>query len=211
MELKNLKLGRLYVFEGVDGVGKSSLAKLFFETMHKTSQDCCLLSFPGRTPSTLGNLVYKLHHDPNQVDVEKISPSGLQAAHVAAHIDAIESVIIPKLKAGTTIILDRFWWSMNVYGNIEGVNKKIIEKLIELELVAWQMIVPTVAFLIQRNFPLRNEPLEKWHLLCAEYKLLSHKESKLYPVFTIDNNGNLEDALTKILHSVRAINELENK
>ena len=55
--------GRLIVFEGPDGVGKSTLAEQLTVHLREAGVPCEHLAFPGRQPGSLGHLVYDLHHD----------------------------------------------------------------------------------------------------------------------------------------------------
>lgn len=210
MNAKRSGLGSLFIFEGPDGVGKSELAKQFYEYLKK-SQPCDLLAFPGRKPGTLGKLVYALHHGSTRVGVKEVSASALQAAHVAAHIDAIEKKIIPALAAGVTVILDRYWWSTKVYGSVGGANESVIEKLIEAELAAWKGIRPTTAFLIRRTAPLRAEPLSDWRQWRDSYDELSRVEALSYPVCVVDNDTKLKVALDQILRAIRPVRRERSK
>src|SRR5687767_2590659 len=96
--------GRLFVFEGVDAAGKSSLAKEFAAKIQGHGGRVQQLSFPGRTAKTLGELVYRLHHDPQTFGIEHLSAASLQALHIAAHLDAIESTIVPLLARGVQVV-----------------------------------------------------------------------------------------------------------
>jgi thymidylate kinase len=97
-------LGKLLIFEGPNSVGKTSLSKRLAEHYTEQGNDCLLLSFPGHIDGTIGSLIYRLHHCPSDVGITSISPSALQIMHVAAHVDAIESQIIPALEKGKTVI-----------------------------------------------------------------------------------------------------------
>ncbi len=201
------RCGSLFVLEGADGVGKSALAKLLFKNWKRKSRECELLTFPGRESGSLGRLVYELHHGPHKLGVSAVSSSALQAAHIAAHIDAIETRILPALKSGKTVILDRYWWSTRVYGLANGANEPVIAKLIEAELASWQGIRPSAVFLIQRKKPLREEPLREWKGWSCSYRNLAEKEGVSYPVFTIDNDGQIEDALERVLCLMRSVEQ----
>src|SRR5438552_4965460 len=102
--------GELYAFEGPDGVGKSTLAKLLSEHLNRESIPHELLSFPGNEPHTVSELIYRLYHAPQSFGIDSITPLSLQVMVTAAHIEVIESRIKPTLQSGKTVILDRFWW-----------------------------------------------------------------------------------------------------
>jgi len=146
--------------------------------------------------------VYGLHHTPGQAGVHTVSATALQAMHIAAHIDAIEARILPALKDGKTILLDRYWWSTRVYGLVGGANKAVIEALIKAELLSWNGVNPTAVFLIRRKQPLRDEPMRDWRRWCSAYKKLSVTEAQSYCVRTIDNDHAIEDALKQIMCAV---------
>src|SRR5262249_9744544 len=123
--------------------------------------------------------------------------------HIAAHLDAIANRILPALRAGRWVILDRFWWSTWVYGVGSGASKKTLEAMIEVERAAWEGVVPTVTFLIRRSAPLRgDEPITRWRELAAEYQDLAIAEQAHCPVQVVDNEGSVAQALTQIFHTL---------
>ena len=97
--------GRLFVLEGPDGVGKSTFVRALGEHLRSNGHDLLELSFPGKVPGSLGELVYRVHHDEGPLRVANISLLAKQALHVAAHIDAIDRQIVPALKRGQTVLL----------------------------------------------------------------------------------------------------------
>ena len=80
---EKLDLGRLIVFEGPDGVGKSTLAAKLTDRLRKTGVPCKYMAFPGRQPGSLGRLVYDLHHDAHGFGLNEFSPTSLQLLHIA--------------------------------------------------------------------------------------------------------------------------------
>jgi thymidylate kinase len=192
------QIGQLYVFEGPDGVGKSELSSRFAAMLNKKGTPAQLFSFPGKSKGTVGKLIYDLHHSAKSFGVAKISASSMQLLHIAAHIDAIEGEILPALAAGTTVVLDRFWWSTKVYGLAGGSDERLMEKMIEVELAAWGPVWPSAVFLIQRKTPLRSEPVEQWRVWCQLYERLAAAEQHRTRVLTIHNNDLVEAAVLRL-------------
>jgi thymidylate kinase len=201
------EVGKLLVFEGPDGVGKSTLAQGLTTHMEAHGVPCKYLAFPGREPGTLGHHVYMLHHDLPRFGIESIAPVSLQLLHIAAHIDAIERAILPALRCGQHVILDRFWWSTWVYGMVAGVPRQSLEDMIRLEITHWDQTIPSAVFLIERSASLRPaEDIDRWRQLVAAYKELEGREQHLYPVCTVHNDYAVSEALDQILATVAALN-----
>jgi thymidylate kinase len=191
----------LYIFEGPDGVGKTTLSKWFAEVLQENlKQSVAWSSFPGKEDGSVGNLVYQLHHDSKKLGVETIHPRSLQLFHIAAHIDAIESRFKKSLQCGTHLVLDRFWWSTWVYGRFAGEPAAILDEMIALEKKAWGKINPKKIFLISRSgAETKTEAHDKLSML---YRQLAKKQSELTPVEYIINSGGLDKAKRQILSSI---------
>ena len=190
---------RLIVFEGVDAAGKSTVCARYLEALVDRGVAARLLSFPGKESGTLGSLVYQLHHSPQSKGVHRLTSASLQALHIAAHLDAIETVIVPCLEAGETILLDRYWWSTWVYGVVGGADPKVLGALIEAERLAWGQWQPEMVFHVTRANPLRDEPMEAWNKLRCEYDALAEREAANYSVCALSNDGAIEETVSKAL------------
>ena len=187
----------LYVFEGPDGVGKSTLSKWFVTFLRKRSQHSVVwASFPGKDKGSVGNLVYRLHHNPAELGVDSIHPRTLQLFHIAAHIDAIESRFSKLINNGTSIVLDRFWWSTWVYGRLSGEKAATLEAMIELEKRAWGNIKPKSIFLLCRQTPKRSRVQSRLKELYAQ---LARTQANANSIHRIQNNGHLKEAQNQIL------------
>lgn len=187
--------GRLYVFEGPDGVGKSELSQRFVDLLETRGVRALRLSFPGKAGGTLGSLIYKVHHDPAALGIHMVASSSLQLLHIAAHLDAIEGTIMPALKSGISVVLDRFWWSTKVYGTVAGVGRQILDGMIALELAAWGEVTPACVILIERDSPLRPEPKAQWRRWRDLYDIVAIEESTKISVARLANDGSLDDAI----------------
>lgn len=196
--------GQLYVFEGADGVGKSTLATSFVNYLATAAIPVRSMSFPGKTPGTLGAHVYKLHHDPAAFDLRTVNLTSLQTLHVAAHIDAIESSILPLLNQGFSVVLDRYWWSTWVYGLVSGVSEDSLRAMIDLELIFWRNVRPTLLFLIDRTMSLREEERNSsWLNKVKEYRTLSRREQAKYPIVVIENETTPDEAHRRVVEAYR--------
>jgi thymidylate kinase len=193
-------VGKLFVFEGPDGVGKTTLAMSFTEHLVAQGMGCEFMSFPGREVGTLGHHVYELHHEAARFGIESIRPLSVQVLHIAAHIDAIETRIIPLLSSGRHVALDRFWWSTWVYGTVAKANQEALTAMINAERACWGATQPSNAFLITRTSPLREvEGEDRWIELCEVYGELARIENTQYPVHVIQNDSVVDEALRQII------------
>jgi thymidylate kinase len=164
------------------------------------------MTFPGKLEGTVGKLVYDLHHDPASHGVASITATSIQEFHVAAHLDAIESQILPMLSQGTHVLLDRYWWSTWVYGVVTGGNREALRHLIEAERSVWR-IQPAIGILIRRETPLGDDvdDVPMWRALRAEYDSLAEREGVHHAVRTVTNEGDLEASVNAILGLLRGV------
>ena len=197
--------GRLVVFEGPDNVGKSTLAEQLTNRLREAGVPCEHLAFPGRQPGSLGRLVYDLHHDDPGLGLGEVNPTSLQVLHIAAHVDAIEGHILPALRAGTWVVLDRFWWSTRVYGASFGVPERSLEAMIELEQLHWGQFKPDVLFLVERQngAPRDGEGLQG--KILEGYRELANRERIHSHVVTLHNDSSVEDALDAAWEAITPI------
>ena len=167
--MSNKKNGKLFVIEGPDGIGKSSICEEVCNVLINNKIKISQLSFPGKIEGTLGKFVYDIHHGEYKKLISKTTPTALQAMHIAAHIDYIESIIKPKLESGVNIILDRFWWSTLIYGQEEGICEEILYNMIKLEESVWGQVKPSIIFYINVDKPFNNQEKNKWDSLKKHY------------------------------------------
>lgn len=186
----------LFVFEGPDGVGKTTIIKEVAKRLQMAGVACSCLSFPGKEQGTIGAHIYKLHHDLAHYDVMQLSPLSLQILHIAAHVDTIEQRILPMLREGKTVFLDRYWWSTWTYGIAADIPAPHLEAIIAIERLVWRDIVPATLFLLDRQQPLTPIPL------VGIYKDLVRQESNNYPVIALKNEGTVDsisDEVTRLI------------
>ena len=182
--------GKLIVFEGPDGVGKSTLVEFSLGFFKDRDLPFLALSFPGKDAGTLGWLVDQIHHGQRGQDIFGLSELSLQALHIAAHLDHIEKRIHPALRKGTHVLLDRFWWSTWVYGRAANVQTEVLDQFIDAEKTAWVPTQPAQVILVNRTTPFRADHNHERHeRLSALYAELAGREQDLYRVTTISNDS----------------------
>ncbi len=190
--------GRLIVFEGADETGKTTVSKRLAFALNGRRQKSLWLAFPGHKPNTLGAEIYALHHDQRFAAAPALS---IQLLHVAAHIEAIKQQILPALKAGTWVVLDRYWWSTLAYGLASKVDPTALRLALDIEQLQWGKIRPALAFLFVRDLPgLKIQPSDRCRLQ-ELYDQIARREKRQHPVEVIRNNQTLDDATTKVIAS----------
>lgn len=188
------KKGIVFAFEGPDGVGKTTLISAVEKRLRQTlERDVTVLSFPGRTPGTLGSHVYEVHHRPSQHGIQSLVADSLQLLHIAAHIDTIESAIRPQVEAGNIVLLDRYWWSTWVYGRLNGVPANALKRMIGLEHLYWRNLLPHAIFLVKRSTS-EVIPSDRAAFVetCQQYQTLARREKARARVIQLDNSGEPE-------------------
>lgn len=199
--------GKLIVFEGPDGVGKTTLSQRVCDYLRVRGIRSQWLSFPGKEAGSLGKLIYDLHHQPECYEVLSMTAAAKQALHIAAHLDAIERQIIPWLAEGIHVVMDRYWWSTWVYGVTDGLNPALLQGLINVEKISWGVVKPTMLFLVETEKPRAREDdnLAIWYALKQAYRELSHQEQTEYPVLTIVNTAAVEETMRGLSESLQRI------
>ena len=111
-------------FEGIDGSGKSTQARLLTQALRGRGQDVTLTREPGGTP--LGARVREVLLDPS-LEVNPISEFLLYSASRA---QLVRDVIRPALEAGHVVVCDRFSDSSIAYqGWGRGLHREFLHEV----------------------------------------------------------------------------------
>jgi thymidylate kinase len=196
------EMGRLFIFEGPNGCGKTVISRLFAEHLNAVGIPSQWHAFPGRQPGTLGLHVYDIHRNHVAVGIETIRPASLQALHIAAHIDQIETRILPALRQGITVVLDRFWWSTWVYGLSTGVPEKSLRRMLHVEQFHWEGTRPNAVFLFECEKPFDEPFSAEWDGLRQAYDALAATERSRHSIIRIRNEGDPMKALAEAVLGV---------
>lgn len=134
------KYGRLITFEGIEGCGKSTLAKELYEYLKSKNYKVIFTREPGG--GKLGEKIREILLS-NEFEIPDYSELFL---FLASRYEHTKNVIIPRLKEGYIVISDRYMDSTVAY---QGYGRKIDLKLLEkLNEIATLGIKPDLTFLI---------------------------------------------------------------
>ncbi len=120
--------GLFVSFEGIDGSGKSTQARLLFEHLTAQGHDAILTREPGGSPGAEQIRALLLSGD-----VDRWSPETELLLFTAARRDHLERTIWPALAAGRIVICDRFADSTRMYQGLRGPDlRRRVEALHDL-------------------------------------------------------------------------------
>ena len=115
--------GRFLSFEGIDGSGKSTQARLLADALQEGGQDVVLTREPGGSPGAEEIRRLVLEGDP-----ARWSPETEALLFTAARRDHLERTIRPALARGAWVVCDRFADSTRVY---QGVTRGNLRALVD--------------------------------------------------------------------------------
>jgi dTMP kinase len=127
-------------FEGLDGSGKSTQAKLLRERLREDGRDVLVTREPGGTDlgERIRDLVLHGGH---------VTPWAEALLYAAARAQHVDEVIRPALERGATVICDRYIDSSAAY---QGVARGLgLERVIDLNLTAVNGLMPDRTFLLE--------------------------------------------------------------
>ena len=126
-------------FEGVDGSGKSTQARLLADRLRSEGREVVLTREPGGT--AVGEQIREL-----LLHGEGMAPWAEAALFAAARAQLVEEVIKPALARGADVVSDRYLDSSLAY---QGVARGLgVERVLELNLLATSGLLPDRTFLL---------------------------------------------------------------
>ena len=192
--MKKLKKRLFIVFEGPEGAGKTTQAKLLYRYLKNKGYDVVLTREPGGTK--LAEAVRKIILSPKM----KIYPMTELLLYEAARAQHIEEVIKPNLQKNKIVISDRFADASVVYqGYARGLGVEFVEKLNKLVVCN---IEPDITFLLdispkeglqrikfnrKTSFDRLEKESLKFHIKIREGYLNIAKKRKNFYIINVEN------------------------
>lgn len=125
-------------FEGLDGSGKSTQAKMLYESLCKKNVDALLTREPGGTKIAEKIRDLMVHNE--------LQPMTELLLVNAARYEHVIEVILPSLRSNKTVICDRFVDSTMVY---QGIAQKLGKRLpAMIHNLIMEGVTPDVTFII---------------------------------------------------------------
>lgn len=140
------KKGLLISFEGIDGCGKSTQAKMLIDYLNQNGIKNTLLREPGSDPiaEEIREIILKKHKTEMFASCELL-------LYEASRAQLVEKQIKPLLENGTTVIMDRFFDSSTAYqGYGRGIDPIAVQTLNK---IACQGIKPDLTFYLHLKGP----------------------------------------------------------
>lgn len=128
-------------FEGGEGGGKSTQAKLLYDWMENRNIPCVLTKEPGTSYVEECVKIRELLLNPQY----SLVPSAELLLFLADRAQHIEKFIKPNLEKGIHVICDRYSDSTRVYQSARGLSKRIIDQLLDF---ATGGLKPDLTFLL---------------------------------------------------------------
>ncbi len=191
-----MQKGKFIVFEGVDGSGKTTQAKLLVDLFKKNKIPAVYTKEPSKSKvSVLIKNILK--------EKTKINAAALQLLFAADRTVHLEKEIIPQLEKGITVVCDRYFFSSLAYGKMSGVSLEwlmaVNSTFLSPDLVIFVDALPSEC--IRRI----NASRDKKELFEKEEKLSKTRENflliskKFNNFFIVDGNKSITEINKEIM------------
>ncbi len=195
--------GLFITLEGVDGVGKTTQALLLKTRLEQKGQEVLHTFEPGGT--ALGSRIRQLLLDPNHAELSSMTEILLYAADRAQHV---HEQVLPALKAGKTVLCERFVDSSLAYQGyglgldldaIRAVNHWATGGLVP-DLTIYLDADPAECLARTKKDRIAQRTLDYYGRVRAGFLAIAQAEPKRFKV--IPASGTLEEVASRVLQAV---------
>ena len=204
--MSSLNNAKFITFEGIDGCGKSTQARLLLEYMNNSGVETILVREPGGTNISESIREILLHSSSGQMGDRTES-----LLMTASRAQLTQEVIIPNMDQGKFVIADRYSDSTLAY---QGGGRNLdIEWLIELNNYATFTLLPDITFFVDirpeealrrldsHKDRIEGEGIEFQTLVRKTYQILAEKFNDRYVI--IDGYAEKGDIHKKVLNEMK--------
>lgn len=108
-------MAQLIVFEGIDGSGKTSLSRMFHARLLAGGTPAVWLREPSDSP--LGLKIRRLAQEQDAISIQEELDLFIEDRRWD-----VEANILPALRSGTTVVMDRYYYSNACYQGARGLD-----------------------------------------------------------------------------------------
>lgn len=162
--------GNFIAFEGIDGSGKSTQISLLIERLKKEGIYCYATMEPTRSP--IGSLIHQIMTGRVKTDNRVIA--GLFVADRLDHLLNEVDGILSKIREGTTVITDRYYFSSYAYHSVDMPMEWVIKANEQSSII----LKPTITIFIDVDPDIAVERIAKNRF----HQELFEKKSRLVKV-----------------------------
>jgi len=204
--MSSLNNAKFITFEGIDGCGKSTQARLLLEYMNNSGVETILVREPGGTNISESIREILLHSSSSQMGDRTES-----LLMTASRAQLTQEVIVPNIDKGKFVIADRYSDSTLAY---QGGGRNLdIEWLIELNNYATFTLLPDITFFVDirpeealRRLDsdkdrIEGEGIEFQTRVRKTYQILAEKFNDRYVI--IDGYAEKGDIHEKVLNEMK--------
>ena len=205
IQMSSLNNAKFITFEGIDGCGKSTQARLLLDYMNKSGVETILVREPGGTNISESVREILLHSSPGQMGDRTES-----LLMTASRAQLTQEVIIPNMDQGKFVIADRYSDSTLAY---QGGGRNLdIEWLIELNNYATFTLLPDITFFVDirseetlrrldsNKDRIEGEGIEFQARVRKTYHKLAERFNNRYVI--MDGYGEIDDIHQKVLNEM---------
>ena len=206
IQMSSLNNAKFITFEGIDGCGKSTQARLLLEYMNNSGVETILVREPGGTNISESIREILLHSTSSQMGDRTES-----LLMTASRAQLTQEVIVPNIDKGKFVIADRYSDSTLAY---QGGGRNLdIEWLIELNNYATFTLLPDITFFVDirpeealrrlnsDKDRIEGEGIEFQTLVRKTYQILAEKFNDRYVI--IDGYAEKGDIHKKVLNEMK--------
>ena len=203
--MSSLYNAKFITFEGIDGCGKSTQARLLLEHMNNSDMETILVREPGGTNISESIREILLHSGSTQMGDRTES-----LLMIASRAQLTQEVIVPNMDQGKFVIADRYSDSTLAY---QGGGRNLdIEWLIELNNYATFTLLPDITFFVDirseealrrldsNKDRIEGEGIEFQARVRKTYHELAERFNDRYVI--LDGYGKIDDIHQKVLNEM---------